>query len=304
MSHVHDLQGSEALVNRFLDAMWMEHNLAQNTLSAYRSDLMAFAKWLRTRGPVDLLQVDKGDVHDYLAARLAEQVTARTSARILSSLRRFYRHWLREEEISADPTRLIALPKVGRSLPKSLTEADVERLLEAPDITHPRGMRDRAMLELMYGCGLRVSELVQLNMEQLLLRQSVVHLMGKGGKERLVPMGEQAQSWLQRYFSKARAELVGKRELSVVFVSPRRSSLTRQAFWHAIKRYALEANISVNISPHTLRHAFATHLLNHDADLRAVQMLLGHSDLSTTQIYTHVARERIKEEHQRHHPRG
>ena len=286
---------------RFLDAVWMERGLSDHTLSAYRNDLRKFALWLQERDR-ELIQAGRGDLQDYLAYRRSAH--PRSNARLMSSLRGFYRWLLRERHIEADPTALIAPPKAPRGLPRSLSEAQVERLLEAPDAGTVSGLRDRAMLELLYACGFRVSELVNLLPEQINPRQGVVRVVGKGNKERLVPLGDEAVDWLERYLREARPELVRGRPSAYLFPTRKGPVITRQAFWHNIKKYAREAGISFSISPHTLRHAFATHLLNHGADLRAVQMLLGHSDLSTTQIYTHVARERLRQLHAIHHPRA
>ncbi len=291
-------------IERFIDALWMERGLSRNTLSAYQSDLAKLAQWLNKQGKGRLLQVRREDLLAYLAARAVAGVKARSTARILSSLRQFYQHALREGWISEDPSALIDAPRLGRPLPKSLTEQEVEALLEAPDTDDPEGMRDRAMLELLYATGLRVSELVSLQFSQLSLNQGLVRVVGKGGKERLVPLGDEAMDWLSRFVRSARHDLLGARPSDDVFPTRRGAAMTRQAFWYRIKRHAATAGISKHLSPHTLRHAFATHLLNHGADLRVVQMLLGHSDLSTTQIYTHVARERLKSMHQQHHPRA
>ena len=288
---------------RFLDAVWMERGLSDNTLSAYRNDLRKFALWLHARD-LELSQAGRGDLQAYLTHTYRQGAHARSNARLMSSLRGFYRWLLREHHIEADPTALIALPKAPRGLPRSLSEAQVENLLAAPDLETVSGLRDRAMLELLYACGFRVSELVNLLPEQINLRQGVVRIMGKGSKERLVPLGDEAVDWLERYLKEARPALVRGRPSAHLFPTRKSPVMTRQAFWHNIKKYAREAGISFSISPHTLRHAFATHLLNHGADLRAVQMLLGHSDLSTTQIYTHVARERLKQLHAVHHPRA
>jgi len=292
-----------AVVDAWLDAVWMEKGLSRNTLDSYRSDLLAFAGWLGSRNS-SLLQASRLEVMDYLAHRLQAGNQARSTARLLSCLRGFYRHQLRERLVAADPTLRVDAPQLGRPLPKSLTEEDVERLLAAPDVATPLGLRDRAMLELLYASGLRVTELVTLTLPQLGLRQGVVRVTGKGSKERLVPLGDEAVAWLTRYIEEARPALLGEAGAIVLFPSRRGMAMTRQTFWHRIKQVARMAGIDKAISPHTLRHAFATHLLNHGADLRVVQMLLGHSDLSTTQIYTHVARARLKELHARHHPRG
>ncbi|HXG29667.1 MAG TPA: site-specific tyrosine recombinase XerD [Nevskiales bacterium] len=292
-----------ALLDRYLDALWSEHGLSRNTLAAYRSDLAALAVWLQASGS-SLRTAQRGQLLDYLAARIRLGARPRSSARLLTSLRRFYRWLARENLIAEDPSALIDMPKLGRPLPKTLSEADVEALLAAPATADPLGLRDRAMLELLYATGLRVSELVGLRLHQLNLRQGVVQVTGKGGRERLVPLGEEASAWLERYLREARPALLGRRQTDRLFPSRRAPGMTRQNFWHLIRRYARQAGIRSALSPHTLRHAFATHLVNHGADLRVVQMLLGHSDLSTTQIYTHVARARLKSLHQQHHPRG
>lgn len=293
------------LIDRFLDALWMERGLSRNTLDAYRNDLQRFATWLQSTNSADsLLQVARDDVLSYLVYRLEKQHSPRSTARLLSSLRGFYRHQVRQGQLAADPTALIEAPKLGRPLPKSLSEADVERLLNAPDSDTSLGLRDRTMLELLYATGLRVSELVGLTLDQLNLRQGWVRITGKGSKERLVPLGDEAVGWLERYLTEARVELLNGRPCEAVFVTHRGAGMTRQAFWYLIKRYAIRADINSELSPHTLRHAFATHLLNHGADLRVVQMLLGHTDLSTTQIYTHVAKARLQDLHAKHHPRG
>ena len=295
----------EALIEAFLDALWMERGLSDNTLSAYRSDLRGLAGWLAGRGG-SLGGADRGALQGYLAERFAQAAKARTTARLLSSLRRFYRWSVREGRIKGDPTALIESPKLGRPLPKSLTESEVEALLNAPDPESDLGVRDRSMLELLYACGLRVSELVGLRLDQVNTRVGVVRVIGKGDKERLVPLGDEAIGWLEHYFAGARRALLDGRRSDALFPTRRHAApMTRQAFWQLIKRYALQAGIDPGkLSPHTLRHAFATHLLNHGADLRTVQMLLGHADLSTTQIYTHIARERLKNLHAQHHPRG
>ncbi|HEX9628353.1 MAG TPA: site-specific tyrosine recombinase XerD [Acidiferrobacterales bacterium] len=293
----------QALIERFLDALWSESGLSANTLSAYRGDLSAFALWLDRRG-AGLTRATRDDLIAYLDHCQRAGARARTSARLLSSLRRFYRYLLREGESGEDPTALVDSPKLGRGLPKSLTEEQVEQLLDAPDAGTPLGLRDRAMIETLYATGLRVSELVGLKLTQVDSGGGVVRVMGKGSKERLVPLGEEALSWLQRYLREARGALLRGRDSEALFPTARGAGMTRQAFWHNIKRYARLAGIHQPLSPHTLRHAFATHLLNHGADLRVVQMLLGHADLSTTQIYTQVARERLKSLHARHHPRG
>jgi integrase/recombinase XerD len=292
---------ADHLIEQFLDAVWVEQGLSENTLSAYSSDLRIFAKWLEGKS---LLEVDGGQLSGFLASRYKQGIGNRSSARILSSLRRFYGYYIRENSITIDPTALIESPHIGRPLPVSLSESDVELLLKAPEVTNPLGFRDRTMLEMLYATGLRVSELVNLKFEQISFRQGVVRITGKGNKERLVPVGEEAMNWLEGYMSQARKALLSERQCDYLFVTNRASGMTRQAFWHIIKRHAEKAGINKELSPHTLRHAFATHLLNHGADLRVVQLLLGHSDLSTTQIYTHIARQRLKELHSKYHPRG
>ncbi len=295
--------GESALLDRFLDALWTEHGLSRNTLSAYRSDLAALSIWLQGGGS-SLMHAERGQLLDFLAARIRQGIKPRSSARLLTSLRRLYRWLARENLISEDPSALIDMPKIGRPLPKVLSEAQVEALLNAPDTSQSLGLRDRAMLEILYATGLRVSELVGLRLHQVNLRQGVLQVVGKGGRERLVPLGEEAVAWLERYLREARADLLERRQGDYLFPSRRATHMTRQNFWHLIQRHAKNAGIGVELSPHTLRHAFATHLVNHGADLRVVQMLLGHSDLSTTQIYTHVARARLKSLHATHHPRG
>ena len=279
----------------------MERGLAENTLSAYRGDLSRFRVWAATRGR-NLLDVAPGDLSDFLAEQADTPV--RTVARRLSALRSFYRHQVRQGTFDHDPSARLQAPRLGRKLPGSLSEAQVEELLSAPDPSTALGERDRTMLELLYASGLRVSELVGLTLARVNLTQGVVRVSGKGSKERLVPFGEEALDWLERFLANGRNEILAGRPSDALFPSRRARAMTRQAFWQAIRRYARRAGIDRDVSPHTLRHAFATHLLNHGADLRVLQMLLGHSDLSTTQIYTHVARERLKQMHARHHPRG
>ncbi len=292
-------------IDAFVDAMWLESGLSKNTLSAYRSDLKQFCLFLNSSGArVNLLKVTQAEVQKYLAYCLANGVKASSSSRILSTLRRFYRYQIRENNIQEDPCSHVLSPKLGRPLPKSLSEADVEALLDAPDTNKPLGLRDRAMLETLYATGLRVSELVDLKINEINLTVGVLRIIGKGSKERLVPIGEQATDWIENYLSIGRSSLIKQNVSDAVFVTNRGSSMTRQAFWHLIKKYAVIAGMQVTLSPHTLRHAFATHLLNHGADLRSIQMLLGHSDLSTTQIYTHVAKQRLQSMHAKHHPRG
>ena len=296
---------AEALLDRFCDALWLEHGLARNTLAAYRRDLAQFDAWLSEHVNKSLIESDAADIQSYLAVRIGhDHAKPRTTARLLSSLKRFFQYELREGKIDADPTLQIAAPKIPRSLPKSLSEADVEALLAAPDVDTTLGLRDRAMLETLYASGLRVSELVGLKVVQVSLDSSVIKTLGKGKKERLVPFGEQAYDWISRYLREARPALLPGKTSDAMFVTARGAGMSRQAFWYLIKRYALIAGIDKPLSPHTLRHAFATHLINHGADLRVVQLLLGHSDISTTQIYTHVARERLKQIHREHHPRG
>jgi integrase/recombinase XerD len=295
---------SEALLDRFADGLWLEDGLARNTLESYRRDLRQFGRWLESARGRALLEAEHADVLEYLAHRFEHKAKASSSARLLSSLKRFYRFALRENLVRRDPTLDVDAPRRSRRLPRSLTEADVENLLAAPETGTALGLRDRAMLELLYACGLRVSELVSLGVAQLSLDTGVVRTLGKGSKERLVPVGEEALAWIRRYAGEARPALLEGRRAEALFVTRRAEPMTRQAFWQLIKRYALRAGVAGSISPHTLRHAFATHLLNHGADLRVVQMLLGHADISTTQIYTHVARERLKQLHAKHHPRG
>lgn len=291
------------LINSFLDSSWMEKGLSDHTQESYRRDLSQFAVWLNQQAG-ELIDADSAAIQQYLDFRFQQKRSSRTSARFLSCLRGFYRYLLRENLRKENPVALIENPKLGKPLPKSLTESDVEALLAAPDVGNPLGLRDRTMLEVLYACGLRVSELVGLTMPQINLRQNVVRILGKGSKERLVPMGEEAARWLERYLREARPVLLNNIPDEIVFPSARAQPMTRQTFWYRIKYWAEVAGIRANLSPHTLRHAFATHLLNHGADLRVVQLLLGHSDLSTTQIYTHVAKLRMKQQHALHHPRG
>lgn len=298
------LAGDEAFIERFLDTLWSERGLSANTLSAYGSDLRRFSAWLKRRDR-SLATASRGDLQAYCADCVATGMRLRSVRRLLSTLRRFYRHQVRTGQLAEDPSARLESPRVGRPLPDSLSESEVEALLAAPDTEHPRGLRDRAMLELLYACGLRVSELVGLRFDQLHATHGVIRLMGKGGRERIVPVGEDAQDWIEQYVATSRPVLLGRHgPADVVFVTARGGAMTRQAFWYIVRRYARQVDIRRPLSPHTLRHAFATHLLNHGADLRAVQMLLGHSDLSTTQIYTHVAQARLQEVHARHHPRG
>jgi integrase/recombinase XerD len=293
-----------AIIERFLDAQWMEKGLAENSLASYRHDLLLFENWLADKHAKALLEVDKADIEDYFAALSRRGIAARSVARLLSCLRSFYQFALREHLLAIDPTLDIQSPKLGRKLPNVLTEEDVEAVLESPDLETAIGLRDKAMLELLYACGLRVSELIAVEVSDINTLQGVIRVMGKGSKERLVPMGEAAQYWLEQYYQKARPELLNGKQSEFVFLSTRAKAMTRQTFRHRIKQYAICANITKPLSPHTLRHAFATHLLNNGADLRVVQLLLGHSDLSTTQIYTHIATQRLQDLHGQHHPRG
>ncbi|MBN2887230.1 MAG: site-specific tyrosine recombinase XerD [Chromatiaceae bacterium] len=292
------------LIEGFADALWMERGSSQNTLAAYQSDLRAFARWLALERARGLREAERVDLGDYLGVLVEQGRKPRSTARLLSCLRQFYQHLLRQGLIECDPSARLDSPRLGRPLPGSLSEQEVERLLSAPDVGEARGHRDRTMLEVLYASGLRVSELVTLRPDQVSLTQGVARILGKGGRERLVPLGDEASHWLREYLRGPRADLLGARASDYLFPTGRSDHMTRQAFWLLIKRYAIEAGVTTPLSPHTLRHAFATHLLNHGADLRVVQLLLGHSDLSTTQIYTHVARERLKQLHARHHPRG
>jgi len=293
-----------ARIEQFLDALWLEKNLAENTLTSYRRDLKMVAEWADRHG-LTLLTVQAGDLQSLFAERLEGGYKATSSARMLSAIRRLFQYLYREKARDDDPSALLSSPKLPQRLPKDLSEAQVERLLKAPCLDEPIELRDKAMLELLYATGLRVSELVGLSMSDISLRQGVVRVIGKGNKERLVPLGEEAIYWLENYLEHGRPWLLNGQSVDVLFPSQRAQQMTRQTFWHRIKHYAVIAGIdSAKLSPHVLRHAFATHLLNHGADLRVVQMLLGHSDLSTTQIYTHVATERLRQLHQQHHPRA
>ncbi|QFS86089.1 MULTISPECIES: site-specific tyrosine recombinase XerD [unclassified Marinobacter] len=295
----------EQLIARFSDAIWLEDGLGEKTRQAYASDLFRLADWLQAQpGSPKLRAARRTDLLAWMSRGLADGIKTSTAARRLSGIRRFYRFLLREGLIAEDPTLRIDSPRLPRRLPDTLTEDDVDALLTEPDPQEPIELRDRAMLEILYGCGLRVSELTGLTVDQVNLRQGVVRISGKGGKERLVPLGEEAVDWLVRYMKEARNELLKGKSSDALFPGNRATAMTRQTFWHRIKHYSVRAGIRKPISPHTLRHAFATHLLNNGADLRVVQMLLGHSDLSTTQIYTHVARQRLQDLHQAHHPRG
>ena len=293
---------SEILIDNFIDELWLEIGLSKNTLTAYRNDIQTFSNWYKGNS---LLEVERVDLLDYLADRLKQGFSSRSTARSLSSLRAFYSHLTVRHNLKEDPTSRVESPKLGRSLPKTLSEEEVERLIQAPDVDDDIGLRDRAMLELIYACGLRVSELISLDILNINLRQGVIRVIGKGEKERLVPMGEEALHWVERYINKSRPNFIkADNKITEVFLSKRGKAMTRQTFWYRLKEYAQLASINKELSPHTLRHAFATHLINHGADLRTVQLLLGHSSLSTTQIYTEVARHRMKELHNEHHPRG
>jgi len=300
-----------ALLDEFCDAVWLEDGLAKNTLESYRRDLQLLAEWLEERGRESLLAASDADLGGYFAARNARRgrggkapIRSSTQARLHSSFKRFYQFALRGRRIGSDPTLNLDPPKRPQRFPKTLSEADVEILLAQPDPETSLGLRDRAMLEVLYASGLRVSELTRLRLAEVSFDMGVVRIFGKGSKERLVPLGEEALAWLGRYAKEARPSLLRNRESDFVFVTGRGTPMTRQAFWHLMKKRAAAAIPGRSLSPHTLRHAFATHLLNHGADLRVVQMLLGHADISTTQIYTHVARERLKALHAKHHPRG
>jgi integrase/recombinase XerD len=297
------LAASEQIVERFADALWLEDGLAPNTTAAYRRDLMLYARWLAQQHRRGLLESTETDLLGYIAARHGG-TRPTTANRRLTVFKRFFRWTLREHLVATDPTLRIASAKQPLRVPKTLSEAQVDALLRAPDVDTPLGLRDRAMLELMYASGLRVSELVTLKSVHVGLNEGVLRAMGKGSKERLVPFGAEAAAWLQRYLGGARAEILGRRSSDALFVTSRGARMTRQMFWKLIKQHASKADVRTALSPHTLRHAFATHLLNHGADLRAVQMLLGHADISTTTIYTHVARERLRQLHAQHHPRG
>jgi len=294
---------SEELVDRFLDAIWMERGLSKNTLGAYRADLMTLGRVLAAHEK-SIDTADKADLLAFIAGRVEGGAKPRSTARQLSSFRRFFRYIMREGMREIDPTADIEMPRIGRSLPKTLSEDEVESLLNAPNTDEPLGHRDRAMLELLYATGLRVSELINLKQSQVNFNQGVLRIIGKGDRERLIPLGDESQRWLRDFIDGPRMEILLERQTDYLFPTRRGDRMTRQAFWHIIKRYAEKADIRKKMSPHSLRHAFATHLLNRGADLRVVQLLLGHSDLSTTQIYTHVARERLKDLHGEHHPRG
>jgi integrase/recombinase XerD len=297
-------EADQTLIEAFADALWLERGLSRNTLSAYQTDLRKLAAWLNASGQGELVSVRRDQMQSYLAELAGSSHSSRSVARFLSAARQFFQWLGREGRIQNDPTAQIEAPRLGRPLPKSLTEGEVEALLEAPDLSTPEGFRDRTMLELLYATGLRVSELVGLGMESVSINQGLVRVIGKGDKERLVPLGEVAVDWIQRFVSEHRSDLLKKQVSNALFPTRRGGGMTRQAFWYRIRKHAQTAEIRSHLSPHTLRHAFATHLVNHGADLRVVQMLLGHSDLSTTQIYTHVARERLEKLYQQHHPRA
>jgi integrase/recombinase XerD len=293
------------LLDRFCDALWLGDGLARNTLASYRRDLAQFAGWLREAEGKALLEAQVADLHRHLAWQVeTRRAKPRTTSRLVSSLKRFFQFALREGLRADDPAAALDSPKLPRSLPGTLSEAEVEELLAAPDVATAQGLRDRAMLETLYASGLRVSELVGVKTVQVSLDMGVIRILGKGAKERLTPLGEEAIAWIARYQREARPALLGARKSDTLFVTTRGGGMTRQGFWGLVKRHARAAGIAREISPHTLRHAFATHLINHGADLRVVQLLLGHADISTTQIYTHVARERLKTLHRKHHPRG
>ena len=291
-------------IDRFIDSLWSQKGLADLTLRAYQQDLRQFSRWLGAQGG-RLLEADQASIQRFLAQRFDAGASARSNARLLSTLKQYYRHLIRNGERQDNPTALISAPRIHRSLPHSLAESDIEKLLQAPDLESAYGLRDRCMLELMYSSGLRVSELVGLQMNQVNANLGLVRLVGKGNKERVVPVGEEALHWLSLYLKQARPDLQKTKAASdALFLSSRGSAITRQAFWQNIKKHLLKAGIKTVFSPHSLRHAFATHLLNHGADLRTVQMLLGHSSLSTTQIYTHIAQQRLASSHAEHHPRS
>lgn len=298
------LQQSENKIDQFIDNIWSEKGLSRHTLDAYQRDLLLFARWLDKQNK-SILEADQALIQKYLAYRVDKQSSARTNARLLSTLKQYFRYQVRSGQRQDNPSELISAPKIMRLLPDSLSEKDMDKLLMAPDVETDYGMRDRCMLELMYSSGLRVSELVSLELNQVNQNLGLVRLTGKGNKERVIPVGEEALYWLKQYSNKARPQLIKAHVRSdALFLSSRGSAITRQAFWQHIKKYLLIAGIKTSFSPHSLRHAFATHLLNHGADLRTVQMLLGHSDLSTTQIYTHIAQARLQTLHETHHPRG
>ncbi len=292
-------------IDLFIDAIWSQKGLAKLTLDAYQQDLKQFSNWLGKKGEACLKLADQADIQAYLAHRFDSGASARSNARLLSTLKQYYRYLVKTGQRQENPATLISAPRIHRSLPSTLTEADIDALFEAPDVDDSYGLRDRCMLELMYSSGLRVSELVSLGLNQINTNLGLVRLTGKGNKERVIPVGEEALHWLSRYIEQSRSELIRPDKVNdALFLSSRGSAITRQAFWQNIKKHLLKAGINTVYSPHSLRHAFATHLLNHGADLRTVQMLLGHSSLSTTQIYTHIAQARLQALHASHHPRG
>ena len=291
------------MIDSFLDSLWLEQGLSKSTLDAYRADLKLLKVWAKNR-ELKMDEISRPDLLEFIAFKAEQGSSARTSARMLSSLRRFYTYLMQQEIISTNPTDKISMPKIGRSLPVLLTENEVLKLIKAPNTKKPLGFRDRVMLELLYATGLRVSELVKLEVNQVNLNQGYLRVMGKGDKERLVPMGKTAKRWMKNYLNGPIQEILNDRQSDCLFPTRTSTSISRQAFWQIIKKYAMKVGISAKLSPHSLRHAFATHLINHGADLRVVQMLLGHSDLSTTQIYTHIAQHRLKDLHEKHHPRG
>ena len=297
------LLASLASIEAFAASLWLEDGLAENTIEAYRRDMRLFAQWLAQEQGRSLLQTNTEDLHIYIAARHESTKTSSANRR-LAVLKRFYQLALRQNQIQVDPCLKLRSAKQAQRFPGTLTETQVEALLAAPPVDHPLGLRDRTMLELMYASGLRVSELVSLKSIEVGMNEGVLRITGKGNKTRLVPFGEEARGWIERYLQQARGQILGGQIADALFVTARGAAMTRQMFWTLVKKHALRAAINAPLSPHTLRHAFATHLLNHGADLRVVQLLLGHADISTTQIYTHVARERLKQLHAQHHPRG
>ena len=295
----------DPVIDQFADSLWLSDGLARNTIESYGRDIAQLDDWLRKENAATLLTLGTQHLQAFLGHRIeAIHASPRSTARLTSAIKRFFQYLLRERLIATDPSVHLVSPKLTRSLPQSLSEPDVEALLDAPDENTALGLRDRAMLETLYASGLRVTELVTLKVAQVSLDMGVVRVMGKGSKERLVPLGEAASDVIQRYADSARIEILGGKKSDDMFVTQRGRAMTQQMFWHMIKRYAIKADVKKPISPHTLRHAFATHLINHGADLRVVQLLLGHADITTTQIYTHVARERLKQIHAQHHPRG
>jgi integrase/recombinase XerD len=295
----------DPLIDQFADSLWLSDGLTKNSIESYRRDLVQLDRWLTNAKRSTLATLDTSDLQAYFAHRIThDHASPRTTARLTSTLKRFYQYLLREKVVEIDPATALDAPRLPRSLPKSLSEADVDALLNAPNVNTALGLRDKAMLETLYAAGLRVTELVTLPIAQVSLQEHVIRIIGKGNKERLVPMGQEAADWIARYVRDARSEILQARVSDALFVTNRAEPMSRQMFWNLIKRYAITAGIRTEISPHVLRHAFATHLVNHGADLRVVQLLLGHADITTTQIYTHVARERLKRIHAEHHPRG